>query len=103
MSDLLPLAPRSATLPIVQPTPIGCVVERYECKDGLRTWIARNWEAEEARLCRLCPIHECRLTPSGMCLVSVSAFVSDADAPLFSVRDFLAAGRPGRDGDGPPH
>lgn len=73
-----------------QPEPILTLVNRMSTGPGVVvTAIFRRWEPGMTRFCRLCP--DCGAS-DGMCLLTTTAAVANADARMFS-----AVGLPIRD------
>jgi hypothetical protein len=74
-----------------QPLPLRLAVRRFNrATDGRHvTAIIRTWPPAEARACRLCPLHECRLRDvrgTMTCTVVADGRLPDPVPPLYSTR-----------------
>jgi hypothetical protein len=67
-----------------QPVPLETRVARIKVGARWITAIFRAWQYDHVPECRLCPRGSC-CAVGGSCLLQITAYVSDADAPLYSI------------------
>ena len=72
----------------MQPRPIAVQVARTVVGDQIvSTAISRQWAPGDAHRCKLCPRGQCVVNRTGEnCLVLVSGYVTDTEAPFYRVR-----------------
>jgi hypothetical protein len=67
-----------------QPMPLETRVARIKVGTRWITAIFRAWQYDHVPECQLCPRGSC-CAVGGSCLLQITAYVSDADAPLYLI------------------